>query len=79
MGRILAGAVGVVVGLFIVGALAIWLFKVLISAAFYLVVGAAVVVGALWLYSKVRQSLTGGGRNQRRLEAFLATRRNRVR
>jgi hypothetical protein len=77
MGRFLAGTVAVVVGLFVVGAIAVWLFKALIGAAFYLIVGAAVVVGGVWLYGRVRRGLTGGSRNQRRLEAFLATRRNR--
>ncbi|GAA1514770.1 hypothetical protein GCM10009827_031900 [Dactylosporangium maewongense] len=79
MGRFLAAAAAVIVGLFVVGALAIWLFKVLMSVAFYLIVGAAVVGGGIWLYNKARRGLSSGGRNQRRIEAFLATRRGRIR
>ncbi|MEV4512083.1 hypothetical protein AB0K00_24330 [Dactylosporangium sp. NPDC049525] len=79
MGRVLAGIVGVVVGLFVIGAIAVWLFNALLSAAFYLIVGAVVVGGAIWLYGRVRRGLTGGSRNQRRLEATLATWRQRTR
>jgi undecaprenyl pyrophosphate phosphatase UppP len=79
MGRILAGIVAVVVGLFVVGAIAVWLFNALLGAAFYLIVGAVVVGGAVWLYGKARRGLSGGSRNQRRLEATLATWRQRQR
>ncbi|WP_327005107.1 hypothetical protein OHA72_60590 [Dactylosporangium sp. NBC_01737] len=79
MGRVLAGIVAVVVGLFVVGAIAVWLFNALLGAAFYLIVGAVVVGGAVWLYGRVRRNLTGGSRNQRRLEATLATWRQRQR
>jgi undecaprenyl pyrophosphate phosphatase UppP len=79
MGRVLAGIVAAVVGLFVVGAIAVWLFQALIGAAFYLIVGALVVGGAVWLYGKARRGLTGGSRNQRRLEATLATWRQRNR
>jgi undecaprenyl pyrophosphate phosphatase UppP len=78
MGRLLAGIVAVVVGLFVVGAIAVWLFNALLSAAFYLIIGAAVVGGAVWLYGRARRGLTGS-RNQRRLEATLATWRQRQR
>lgn len=79
MGRFLAGTVAVVFGLFVVGAIAIWLFKALLGAAFYLIVGAVVVGGAVWLYGRARRSLSPGSRNQRRLEATLATWRQRQR
>ena len=79
MGRLLAGTVAVVVGLFIAGAIAVWLFKALLGAIFYLIVGAVVVGGAVWLYGRARRSLSGGSRNQRRLEATLATWRQRHR
>ncbi|MEV0130180.1 hypothetical protein AB0H83_17185 [Dactylosporangium sp. NPDC050688] len=77
MGRLLAGTVAVVVGLFVAGAIAVWLFKALLGAAFYLIVGAVVVGGAVWLYGRTRRSLSSGSRNQRRLEATLATWRQR--
>ena len=79
MGRFLAGTVAVVVGLFVAGAIAVWLFKALLGAVFYLVVGAVVVGGAVWLYGRARRGLSGGSRNQRRLEATLATWRQRQR
>lgn len=79
MGRFLAGTVAVVVGLFVVGAIAVWLFHALLGALFYLIVGALVVGGAIWLYGKTRRGLSGGSRNQRRLEATLATWRQRTR
>jgi hypothetical protein len=78
MGRLLAGTAAVVVGLIVVGALALALFKVLLSAAFYLIVGAVVIGGAVWLYGRTRRGLSGS-RNQRRLEATLATWRQRNR
>jgi O-antigen/teichoic acid export membrane protein len=79
MGRFLAGTVAVVVGLFVAGAIAVWLFKALLGAVFYLIVGAVVVGGAVWLYGRARRGLSGGSRNQRRLEATLATWRQRNR
>ncbi|MDG6104259.1 hypothetical protein Daura_11535 [Dactylosporangium aurantiacum] len=79
MGRFLAGTVAVVVGLFVAGAIAVWLFKALLGALFYIVVGAVVVGGAVWLYGRARRGLSGGSRNQRRLEATLATWRQRQR
>ena len=79
MGRVLAGIVAAVVALFVVGAIALWLFKALLGATFYIIVGAVVVGGAVWLYGRARRSLSGGSRNQRRLEATLATWRQRHR
>jgi hypothetical protein len=78
MGRYLAGAVAVVIGLFVAGVIAVWLFKALLGAAFYLIVGAVVVGGAIWIYSKAKRGL-GSGRNQRRIEAVIATWRQRNR
>ncbi|GAB3824137.1 hypothetical protein ACFPIJ_62975 [Dactylosporangium cerinum] len=79
MGRILAGIAAAVVGLFIVGAITLWLVKVLLGAIGYLIVGALVVGGAVWIYGRARRGLSGGSRNQRRLEATLATWRQRNR
>jgi O-antigen/teichoic acid export membrane protein len=78
MGRFLMATVAVIVGLFVAGAIAVWLFNALLGAAFYLIVGAAVVGGAVWLYGRAKRGL-GSGRNQRRLEATLATWRQRNR
>ncbi|MFG2039400.1 hypothetical protein [Dactylosporangium sp. NPDC048998] len=76
MGRFLVGAVAVVVGLFIVGAIASWLFHALLGSIFYLIVGALVVGGAIWLYGRAKRGL-GSTRNQRRIEATMATWRQR--
>ncbi|UWP84801.1 hypothetical protein [Dactylosporangium fulvum] len=78
MGRFVVGAIAVVVGLFVAGAIAFWLFKALLGVLFYLVVGALVVGGAVWLYGRAKRSL-GTGRNQRRIEAAAATWRQRHR
>lgn len=78
MGRFLVGAVAVVVGLFVVGAIAVWAFHLLMSSLFYLIVGALVVGGAIWLYGRAKRTL-GSTRNQRRLEATVATWRQRNR
>ncbi|MER7283699.1 hypothetical protein ABT369_55710 [Dactylosporangium sp. NPDC000244] len=78
MGRFLIGAVAVVVGLFVVGAIAVWVFHALLSVLGYLIVGVLVVGGGLWLYAKAKRGL-GGSRNQRRLEAGLATWKQRNR
>jgi O-antigen/teichoic acid export membrane protein len=78
MGRFLVGAIAVVVGLFVVGAIASWLFHALLGSIFYLLLGVAVVGGALWLYGRAKRSL-GTTRNQRRIEAATSTWRQRNR
>ncbi|WP_432827522.1 hypothetical protein [Dactylosporangium sp. CA-092794] len=78
MGRFLVGAVAVVVGLFVVGAIASWLFHALFGILWYLIIGAVVVGGAVWLYGRAKRSL-GTSRNQRRIEAAAATWRQRNR
>ena len=47
------------VGLVVVGLLAVWLIKALLGLFFYLVVGALVIGGVLYLYRKVRRSVGG--------------------
>lgn len=78
MGRFLVGAIAVVVGLFVVGAIAVWVFHALLSTLGYLIVGALVVGGGIWLYGKAKRGL-GSSRNQRRIEAGLATWKQRNR
>ncbi|MEV8512775.1 hypothetical protein [Dactylosporangium sp. NPDC051484] len=78
MGRFLVGAVAVVVGLVIVGAIASWVLHLLIGSIGYLIVGALVVGGAIWLYGRAKRGL-GSTRNQRRIEATMATWRQRNR
>jgi O-antigen/teichoic acid export membrane protein len=78
MGRFLVGAVGVVVGLFVVGAITLWVFHALLGILGYLIVGALVVGGGIWLYGRAKRGL-GTSRNQRRIEAGLATWKQRNR
>jgi hypothetical protein len=79
MGRFVAGLVAVLVGLFVVGALAVWLFKALLGAAVYLLVGAAVVGGGMYLYGRARRALAPGTRTRNRLEAAASTYQQRDR
>jgi hypothetical protein len=79
MGRFLVGVVAAVVGLFIVGAIALWVLHVLIGAIGYLIVGALVVGGALYLYGKARRAVAPGTRTRNRLDAASATYRQRNR
>ena len=52
----------VVVGLFVAGFIAWWLIRVLFSVAIYLIIGAVVVGGGVYLYGRAKRSLTGGRR-----------------
>jgi hypothetical protein len=51
-----------VVGLVVVGAIAWVVIKALLGLLFYLIVGAVVVGGAVYLYGKTKGSITGRGR-----------------
>ncbi|HEX9232155.1 MAG TPA: hypothetical protein VF869_09615 [Jatrophihabitantaceae bacterium] len=51
-----------VVGLIVVGAVAWVVIKALLGLLFYLIVGAVVVGGAVYLYGKTKGSITGRGR-----------------
>ncbi len=51
-----------VVGLIVVGAVAWVVIKALLGLLFYLIVGALVVGGAVYLYGKTKGSITGRGR-----------------
>jgi uncharacterized membrane protein SirB2 len=53
-----------VVGLIVVGALAVWLVSHLLGLLFYIVVGALVVGGGMYLYGKAKRSITSGGRRR---------------
>ena len=58
----------VVVGLFVAGAVAWWLLKVVLSVAFalagYLIVGAIMVGGGVYLYGRAKRAVNGGGRRR---------------
>jgi hypothetical protein len=77
--RMLAWLTLPLVGLVVAGVLAVWLFKALLGLAFYLVVGAAVVGGGMYLYHRVKRAVEPGSRNRRRIEAAAQTYRTRNR
>ena len=76
MGKALAFLVALIAGVIVVG----WVVSSLIGPAlFYLIVGALVVAGGLYLYGKAKKSLAPGTRTQRRIEAAQKTYRMRNR
>jgi hypothetical protein len=76
-GRLLARVALVLVGLVIAGWLAVWLLKALLGLAVYLIVGALVVGGGVYLYRRTKRGVGSGTRNQRRIEAAAKTYRIR--
>jgi len=79
MGKAVAYLVATIAGVIVVGWIAINLLHVLIGALAYLVVGAIVVGGGVYLYGRAKKSLAPGTRNQRRIEAAAKTYRMRNR
>ena len=79
MARLLAWLVLPLVGLVVLGMLALWLFKALLGLAFYLVVGAVVVGGGVYLYRRAKRAVEPGTRHRRRIEAATQTYRMRNR
>jgi positive regulator of sigma E activity len=77
--RLLAWLVLPLVGLVVLGMLAIWLFKALLGLAFYLVAGLLLAGGAVYLYRKVKRALGADTRSRRRIEAASETYRMRNR
>ena len=58
--RFIVAAIAAVVALIIVGSIAVALIKALFGLAFYLLIGAVVVGGGIYLYGRVRRGLTSG-------------------
>ena len=79
MGRGVGVAVVTVAGVIVVGWVAIAILQALGSVLAYLIVGALVVGGGMFVYGRVRRSLAPGTRNQRRIEAAAKTYRMRNR
>jgi len=76
MGKAIAYLVATVAGVIVVG----WIAWNLLAGVFwYLIVGALVVGGGVYLYGKAKRSLAPGTRNQRRIEAAAKTYRMRNR
>ena len=76
MGKAVAFLVALIAGVVVVG----WVASaVLGNFLFYLIVGALIVGGGLYLYGKAKKSLAPGTRTQRRIEAAQKTYRMRNR
>ena len=76
MGKAVAFLVALIAGVIVVG----WVVSSLLGPAlFYLIVGALVVGGGVYLYGRTKRSLAPGTRNQRRIEAAVKTYRMRNR
>jgi hypothetical protein len=52
----------VVVGLFLVGVIGWWVLKALIGVFFYILLGALLVGGGIYLYGRAKKAITGGRR-----------------
>ena len=79
MGKAVAYVVAMVAGVVVVGWVAVALLHALLGGLTYLIVGAVVVGGGLWLYGRAKRSLAPGTRTQRRIEAATKTYRMRNR
>jgi hypothetical protein len=79
MGKAVAYLVATIAGVIVVGWVAVSLLHVLVGALAYLIVGALVVGGGVYLYGRTKRSLAPGTRNQRRIEAAVKTYRMRNR
>jgi hypothetical protein len=76
MGKVLAILLAGVVGVVLIGWLAV---AVLGPVLFYLIVGAIVIAGGALIYSKAKKAVAPGTRTQRRIEAATKTYRMRNR
>jgi hypothetical protein len=79
MGKAIAYLVATIAGVVVVGWIAVQLLQVLVGALAYLIVGAIVVGGGVYLYGKAKKDLAPGTRTQRRIEAAAKTYRMRNR
>ena len=79
MGKGIAYLVAVIAGVIVVGWVAITVLNALLGALSYLIVGALVVGGGVYLYGKAKKGLAPGTRTQRRIEAAAKTYRMRDR
>jgi hypothetical protein len=77
--KLLAWLLLPVVGLVLVGMLAIWVFHAILGLLGYIIVGALVVGGGVYLYRRVQRSIGPGTRSRRRIDAATGTYRTRNR
>ncbi len=71
--KLLAWLVLPIAGLVVAGMLAVWLFQALLGVFAYLVVGALVVGGGVYLYHRAKRAIGPGTRTQLRIEAARKT------
>jgi len=79
MGKAVAYLVAMVAGVIVVGWVAVAVLHALVGAFSYLIVGAIVVAGGVYVYGKAKKGLAPGTRTQRRIEAAQKTYRMRNR
>ncbi len=79
MGKAIAYLVATIAGVVVVGWVALALLHALLGAFVYILVGAVVVGGGVWLYGRTKRSLAPGTRNRNRIEAAERTYRMRNR
>jgi hypothetical protein len=79
MGKAIAYLVALIAGVVVVGWIAVAVLHALLGGLTYLIVGAVVIGGGIWLYSRAKRSLAPGTRTQRRIEAAAKTYRMRNR
>ena len=77
MGRAVGWVVVTVAGVVVVGWAAVWLLQALMGVFAYLLVGAIVVGGGIYVYGRTKRAVAPGTRNQRRIEAAVKTYRMR--
>ena len=79
MGKGIAYLIALIAGVVVVGWVAVQVLQVLLGSLSYLIVGALVVGGGVYLYGKAKKNLAPGTRTQRRIEAAAKTYRMRNR
>ena len=79
MGKGIAYLVMTIAGVIVVGWVAIAVLHALIGVIAYLIVGALVVGGGVYLYGRAKRAVAPGTRTQRRIEAATKTYRMRNR
>ena len=79
MGKGIAYLVALIAGVVVVGWVAVNVLSALMGWVWYLIIGAAVIGGGAWLYSRVKREIAPGTRTQRRIEAAAKTYRMRNR
>ena len=77
--KLLAWLILPVVGLVVAGWLAIWVLHALMGVLVYVLVGALVVGGGMYVYGRARRALGPGTRARRRIDAAQETYRMRDR